>query len=57
MFFLKKTFFSHEYIINKDLWYLFHIIMTFFYFDRPFVLEKTDPGDWKPTYFKVWPKL
>ena len=27
------------------------------FFDRPGVLEKTDPGDDKPTYFLVWPKL
>ena len=23
--------------------------------DRPCVLEKKDPGDHKPRYFKVWP--
>ena len=23
--------------------------------DPPGVLEKTDPGDRKPTYFQVWP--
>ena len=23
--------------------------------DRPDVLETTDPGDGKPTYFKAWP--
>ena len=24
--------------------------------DRPSVLEETDPGDDKPTYFEVWPQ-
>ena len=41
-----------------SLCYLFHLKMMIFFFpDRLGVLEKTDPGDNKPTYFKVWPYL
>ena len=28
----------------------------FFFPDRPGVLEKTDSGDGRPTYFQVWPQ-